>query len=67
MIRLLYPFVFGLATGVLLYDTALERQQHQQHSGYVHLCAPTDAAGRALAAEMVSSAAGDSVHECEYR
>lgn len=58
--------LFGFALGVLVYDTALERKIEQPRQ--VRYCAPADAAGRALAASMVSSAAGTpSQHECYYR
>ena len=60
-------FVLGTAAGVLLYDVALEWQRPEQPRS-VQYCAPANAAGQALAASMVSSAAGTpSSHECYYR
>lgn len=60
-------YIYGIATGVLLYDSAIERQ-HPAPSRSVQYCPPANAAGQALAASMVSSAAGTPTsHECYYR
>lgn len=69
-----FLYVCGIATGVLLYDVAIERQHPMPvtvaqpvASASVDGCSRESAAGRSLAASMVSSAAGDSVHDCYYR
>lgn len=68
-----FLYVAGIATGVLLYDTAIERQQPmsitaaQKVSASVDGCYRETAAGMSLAASMVSSAGTDRVHECYYR
>ena len=67
MTRTALVAVCSFALGVLVYDVALERQQIVQPRAVAY-CSDQDAAGRALAASMVSSAAGTpSTHECYYR
>lgn len=58
--------VCAFALGVLVYDHQLERTI--EPTRHVRYCPPANAAGEALAASMVSSAAGTpTVHECLYR
>ena len=66
-----FTFVCGAAVGVLVYDTALERHAplpRVEQPRSIAYCTQQDAAGQALSASMVSSAAGTpSHHECLYR
>lgn len=64
-----FIWVCGAATGVLVYDVALDRQHPMPPAQRMaRYCPNQNAAGRTLSASMVSSAAGTrTIHECEYR
>ena len=70
-----FIFVCGAATGALVYDVALERQQPLRWSEpsiprAVAYCPPANKAGHALTASMIQEsyiAGADKAHDCVYR